>query len=354
MFRFLHFDVADVELFDPPSPTVVICGDGHHSLSPVIAETFRLEINGCVVDALKDLSLHQICTLYGGFSAVIHLVLSLFNGDDAEELHYENSAHGTIAQAAAIDEPSTWEDIFVPDGSTSTISQLRKTHGLSFDVRNAAYAQLLGSLTQFRGSGVFEIHTTVTARGGRHSAQYVSDCAALHLKPIIIELPQGTHRVQYQSSRYVPTDFAGALLVAAEIAASLAQRGYVVTRTKIECALNHPAVPASDGDGAQWPRKYVEFHVKVGVPAARVAELEALFATDAHCKTSRNARKVHRDTGLQERFVNIRLFGTGREEGMRQLQRRLTLLQEHAFDVQSVAREYAVYDDHLEIDGGWL
>lgn len=185
--------------------------------------------------------------------------------------------------------------------------------------------------------------------------RFTSKCAELKVKPILIENCSGKFAKQPQSGKHAVGTYESVLATAVSLAAKFSEAGFVVVRTKVESGLSHPDVPETDEEAIALPQKYVEFHVKVLLPVERVAELEAMWTRDSATKVSRNLKRPTPPPGSQDkRFVNLRLYNCGKKRGLEELERRLDMLVARSFEIEGVIREYAVYDDNVVRDVGWI
>lgn len=199
-------------------------------------------------------------------------------------------------------------------------------------------------------TGVFEAHVTVTEDAG-----FVSACAALGVKPVLIELPGGAARVPQQPMtatyhRGTLQEVHGQVL---RLCAALREAGYDVSRVKLEAMLRNAGVPQDDTAAQALPAgNYFEHHVKVvTLPGASLEEVQGLCARHgAHL--SRNARRQRPD-GRQERFVTARHYGVGRREAEVRFGALLEALRTGGVPTEHLLREYTVYDSDWTVDQGW-
>ena len=211
---------------------------------------------------------------------------------------------------------------------------------------------MLDELGRKPGRGTFEAHVTITA-GIVDIERFRSTCAALGVKCIWIELPQGATPSQPMTSSYHRGDLADVIREVAALADAVRQAGFAVTRVKLEAVTTNEGVPASDEEAARFPvGNYFEFHAKVSLPSgADLAPLSALCATHrAHL--SSNAFKSD-DQGC-ERFVTLRVYAAGRVNSERAFDALLADLDDAGYAVTNRLREYTIFDSNNRVDAGWL
>ena len=170
--------------------------------------------------------------------------------------------------------------------------------------------------------GTFEAHLTVDGDG----AGFAAACDALGVKCVVIALARGAHPQQPMTS----TRHAGALADAVDAIDALHARveaaGFRIVRVKVE---------ADADDAVVVPGGYFELHAKL----ARVDEAVRAACAAAGAHLSRN-----------EREPGVR-FATLRAPTREPLAPFVAALGDAAIAVKA---EYALYDDRVELDAGWL
>ncbi|GAA4249455.1 nucleotidyl transferase AbiEii/AbiGii toxin family protein [Dactylosporangium darangshiense] len=202
-------------------------------------------------------------------------------------------------------------------------------------------------------TGTFEIHVTVEARHGTDLARFAGehDVKFLH-----IVLDRGRFPSQPMLTLPAHGTLAQARKTAAEWRERLLKRGLAPARLKIEAAPWCDGLPQTDDEAAGEPAgRYFEHHVKLALPAAPVAAMQAAAEIGAahDARLSRNARRRH-DGGGQERFLTQRCHHVGLDTATQRLQRLTTALRDAGLDVVKVEQEYVVEDSNLGHDRGWM
>ncbi|MFF2551117.1 hypothetical protein ACFVUS_08950 [Nocardia sp. NPDC058058] len=202
--------------------------------------------------------------------------------------------------------------------------------------------------------GDFEAHLTVRADDATSLAALERHAAAQELKFTHIRLARGRVRDQPMlTARYSGT-FASVRDSVAELAARLTGAGFPLCRTKIESTPWATGVPVTAAEAlALGPGYYFEHHVKLVLdPQADPAALTAIAVAHA-AHLSANARRVRSD-GRAERFVTQRCRSVGDPVADARLRDLLTALTVGNYEIQSVEREFVVYDSDESIDDGWI
>jgi hypothetical protein len=199
-------------------------------------------------------------------------------------------------------------------------------------------------------AGELETHLTV-APGDRAEGALATWAAGRGLGLLHIVLPRGRVPSQPMLTWRGTGGLSRAREAAAELARALAEDGFVVTRIKIEAALENEDIPRSDAEAAHHPERYFEHHVKLrlgpGVDLDRLAALAA--GHGAHL--SRNALRTH-DDGHDERFLTQRCPRVGRARAHERLAALLQALAGH--QILEVEEEFVVHDSNLALDDGWM
>nr|WP_240529525.1 hypothetical protein [Streptomyces mangrovisoli] len=134
----------------------------------------------------------------------------------------------------------------------------------------------------------------------------------------------------------------------------LRSAGFEPVRVKIEATPWTRGVPRSDGEAALLGRKvHFEHHIKVivGQDLDRAAVAALVSGHGAH--VSWNARRFM-DGGRQQRFVTQRCYGVGLHAAGERLERLVGVICGAGYEIDSVEREFVVYDSNSAIDDGWM
>ncbi len=176
-------------------------------------------------------------------------------------------------------------------------------------------------------------------------------------------------RSQPMTASYHQGTLKNVLLDVQKLAQKLIDRGFEVTRIKIEAMVNNHDVPIADGEVQLHPStNYFEFHIKVTLPANFNLETLRIFCWkyNAHLSTNACKQKVN---GQQQRFITMRLYGVGRCSArfitMRlygvgrcsaqaSFDALLTALKGEGLKLSQPQKEYTVYDSNLNLDRGWF
>lgn len=212
--------------------------------------------------------------------------------------------------------------------------------------------RMLAALAGLPGRGTFEGHVTVAAGGGE--AAFRAACAALGVKPVLIELPHGAAPTQLMTASYARGELADAARVVAAVARGLRGAGFAVERVKFEAVAANDGVPDTDAAARTFPPDcYFEFHVKLALPAGadRTALRDRCAAHGA--RLSRNAYKPAVD-GHEERFVTLRVYRAGRDAAFARLDAVAADLVAAGYEIRNTVREYSLFDSAVGLDAGWL
>src|SRR5262249_20641223 len=132
---------------------------------------------------------------------------------------------------------------------------------------------------------------------------------------------------------------------------SLRDRGFAVSRVKLEAVVTNTGVPATDEEARRFPAaNYFEFHVKVTPPpGADLAALRAL-CREHGAHLSRNA--LQGDDA--RRFVTLRVHGVGRDRAEERFEALLQALEGAGHALSNKLREYTIFDSNAAVDAGWI
>jgi hypothetical protein len=213
---------------------------------------------------------------------------------------------------------------------------------------------LLDRVRQLSSEGTFEAHITIDAFDLNERERFRQFCVTRKLKSILIELPQGQTRSQPMTSSYHRGEVQSVAHEVIQMARSMSEANFTITRVKLEAVITNQGVPHSDEQArALSPNNYFEFHTKLLLPPE--TDLDALRRLcqrhDAHL--SRNALKQHAE-GLAERFVTLRLYHLGRINAEGAFERLLHELRAENYKMGNSLREYAIYDSNIGLDSGWI
>eukprot|EP00004_Rigifila_ramosa_P008766 TRINITY_DN2010_c0_g1_i2.p2 TRINITY_DN2010_c0_g1~~TRINITY_DN2010_c0_g1_i2.p2 ORF type:complete len:224 (+),score=53.25 TRINITY_DN2010_c0_g1_i2:26-673(+) len=207
-------------------------------------------------------------------------------------------------------------------------------------------------------SGLFEIH--ITTHRANDVEAFRAACAALALKPVLIQLPAGEHATQLMTSSYVSGSLDKAAAQARQQADALQAAGFPASRVKVEAMISNAGVPDTAADAqasiAESAGRYFEFHLKI---AMRPGDYDAVNAVchEHGARLARNAFKQHTDTEVV--FISTLRVGSlsGRQAALAALEalrKALTEAGSGKWEVLSAEREYVVMDSNIGLDRGWI
>ena len=207
-------------------------------------------------------------------------------------------------------------------------------------------------------SGAFEVHLTVASGQDGDQEKFTEVCKKIGVKPVYILLPHGQNPKQLMTSSYVTGTRDEAIEEAKKLVKLLHADGWIVKRFKIEALASNKGVPETDEEHRELKAKgegiYFEFHYKCKCKneADKLKLTEVGKKYNAH--TSRSAFKKNCEDGSFINFLTLREYDMGKINAMKKFELLLADLKEAGFEVTGFEREYAVYDDNVELDAGWL
>lgn len=203
-------------------------------------------------------------------------------------------------------------------------------------------------------TGTFEAHITIKADNLAIREKFNLLCQNLNVKCVFIELPQGLTSSQPMTASYHHGTFQDVVQQINQIAQSIINENFEITRIKIEAMVNNQDIPISDIEARKLSKSnYFEFHIKAILPDLESVPVlrKYCFKHDAHL--SKNTFKKLID-GKQERFITMRVYGVGYKSAQTQFDNLITLLKYKGFKLSQQQREYTVYDSNLKLDAGWI
>merc|ERR1712110_910287 len=134
--------------------------------------------------------------------------------------------------------------------------------------------------------------------------------------------------------------------------------GWTVKRFKVEALASNKGFPETDEEHRALKAKgegiYFEFHYKCKckneADKQRLTEVGKKYG--AH--TSRSAFKKNLEDGSFINFLTLREYDMGKINAMKKFEDLLADLKKAQFEVVGFEREYAVSDDNVGLDAGWL
>ena len=160
------------------------------------------------------------------------------------------------------------------------------------------------------------------------------------------------------TSSYIMGNRDTAITEARRLVKLLQGDGWTVKRVKIEALASNKGVPETDEEHRALKAKgegiYFEFHLKCKCKdesdKLRLTAVGAKYG--AH--TSRSAFKKNFEDGSFLNFLTLREYDMGRVNALKKFEALRADLKEAQFEVLDFEREYAVFDDNIGLDSGWL
>lgn len=207
----------------------------------------------------------------------------------------------------------------------------------------------------------FEIHVTVEDL--QEVDVFKATCADMGVKPLFLALQDqsgATVLNQVMTSSVMRGNNQEALAHANAVAKALADKGFKVTRRKIETVPWHPAAPSHSGCVQTMPSgSYFEAHFKVrvrGCTEQTVAEKELLlseFCKENKLHFSRNIYKMVNKLDYT-RMLTLRVYDCMQEEFQAQVEIIRKLLASMGFDTPKTDTEFSLFDSDIHNDAQWI
>jgi hypothetical protein len=197
---------------------------------------------------------------------------------------------------------------------------------------------------------VYEVHITVNTDD---IAQFKSDCVAVGVKPILLDL-QSRSGDQVQQEVMTSSTFRsvnGYRQEVARITQALFSRGYQIARVKVETSPTHPEVPTSINGLSVTGNHYFESHLRILACDKTRSELAQLCA-EHQAHLSRNLLKPVAEQ--YQIMATLRTYTGVYEDFHRQVQTFQSALIGAGYEVDKVEVEYALFDSNKDHDRSWL
>jgi hypothetical protein len=212
---------------------------------------------------------------------------------------------------------------------------------------------MIDRLCHQAGRGTFEAHVTVEADDLGQRQRFQEACAEMGVKSVLIELPRGVTRSQPMTSTYHRGELQDVVAEVAGLARALRERGFLVTRLKLEAMATNEGVPATDEEARAFPAgNYFEFHVKLVLPAD--GDLEPARAVCARHGAHLSSNALKREGDAAQRFVTLRVYGAGRDRAEARFAELVAELERLGHPLLNKLREYTIYDSNIAVDAGWI
>ncbi|MEV6653848.1 hypothetical protein [Streptomyces sp. NPDC051219] len=202
--------------------------------------------------------------------------------------------------------------------------------------------------------GEYETHVTVRCDTDRTVERLRAWAGAAGLKVTHIVLARGRMVSQPMLTLTGTDGPAGQRTAADALVARLAAAGFEPVRVKIEAAPWSPEAPRSDAAAEGLGRdRYFEHHLKLRLAADFDRAALTVLAAVHGAHLSWNARRAS-EGGRHERFVTQRCHGVGADRAGRALEALLADVRAGGYEIDSVEREFVLYDSDLSVDDGWI
>lgn len=200
----------------------------------------------------------------------------------------------------------------------------------------------------------FESHVTV--KRPEDITQYVEDCKEIGVKPIVLDLQNGSETVMQDvmtSSKHFG-DNKSSMEDTVKISNFLKSKGYNVVREKIESVPYHPSAPRDFDKNPTMPKDcYFESHIGVKISNDSDYDLLHYISTTKECHLSKNFFKKN-DDGSCVVMMTYRKYDGTLEEFEYIIENLKQVLNEAGFNFEKVIVEFSVYDSKVSHDSEWL
>lgn len=279
---------------------------------------------------------------------------------------FKGSQRGRYVYHPPGDCTSGWTECFYPDGYNNRTWAQLSSQAFLLELRNEPYSKLaellLGDI--YGSHGRYESHVTVrfspllSSGVEEEIERFKETCEALSCKPILIELDAGQVPQQLMTGRWHLGPFGEVQRQVYELGRGLVKAGFHVLRTKIEASPSSVNIPAFDEEAlSNFPAtNYFEFHVRLQLKqfdTEAIERLRRLAKSRLNGHLSRSAFK-RLSPEIEQRFVTLRMYNTGRDSAYRSLESALEILRQEGYDIDGAQREYAVMDSNVSLDAGWI
>ncbi len=199
----------------------------------------------------------------------------------------------------------------------------------------------------------FESHITIKLNNKMALNNFQKLCQELQVKCLLIELPIEVNNFQPMTSLYHRGNFEKVFNEVTSIAQRIMNNGFQVIRVKIEALITNISVPITNEEAQKFPNNYFEFHVLVELSSQEEMERLKRICEKHQAHLSQNAFKKSLN-GLNQHFVTMRLYQTGRKMAKTQFLLLLNELRKENFRLSNQLQEYIVYDNNISLDAGWI
>ena len=322
------------------------------TISALLLRTASGNLQELLWHSCDDLSEEEFCNRYSGVRGVIAQVLAFC--EDGINVHiFQRDIPGIVSDQPSDGRGSGFDRMWIPNGYKETLASLSHYNNI-LTRRKRLYFDLANHLGLETANDLYEIHVTVNYCKGITVADFEKVCKELGVKAIHIELPYGNAPSHLITGSFHKGPFEKVKAEAKGLASELSNRGFNVTRIKIEAMIRNSLVPPNDEVAkSSDPSSYFEFHVKVAVDEH--TDLKHLMdqCVDFGVHLSRNASNKMAD-GVVMHFATLRVHQRGREAAVAFFQQFLSHLRGLDYKLSNILQEYTVFDTNIRLDDGWF
>lgn len=199
----------------------------------------------------------------------------------------------------------------------------------------------------------FESHITIELNNKMALTKFQTLCQQLQVKCLLIELPIKVNNFQPMTSLYHKGSFEKVFNEVTSMAQRIMNNGFQVVRVKIEALITNFGIPITEEEAKKFPTNYFEFHVLVELSSQEEMEKLKIICEKHQAHLSQNAFKKSLK-GLNQHFVTMRLYETGKNTAKAQFAVLLNELRKEDFRLSNQLQEYIVYDNNILLDAGWI
>lgn len=289
----------------------------------------------------------ELCAAYRGKPGVAEVVIEC---DGADDLIHRVVAQipGSVARDPQGPSCLGFEAAWIPNGFERPLAALPRFGNRPTRIERAILeiGDAIG-LSSYRD--VYEVHLTVLTSGASDVSSLRTLCTANGVKLIHVELPEGAVPSQLITASIHRGSLEKVETEAAALRRLLSERGYGVTRTKVEAFLKNSCVPETP---PERPDQYFEFHAKVVIASPEDLTRLKEFCATRHVHMSRTSSN-RLASGEEMRFTTMRVYRTGRVDAERYFDAYLTELTQRGWAYNNVIREFTILDTKPSLDDGW-
>lgn len=190
----------------------------------------------------------------------------------------------------------------------------------------------------------FEIHLTTSFLKNERIAEFSSVCALLHTKPLLIELARGECMQQPMATAYYKGFSEDVLIYAKRLADCFGEKGFFITRIKIEIGLNDVL---NNKDLFADSVCYFEWHGKL-----KLHHPDELLKLCRQHRSHLSHNAIRGDSDL--RFVSLRKKAEDKQQFINSVDSFVNVLEKGGWSLIKQQFEHCIYDSNYLLDRGWL